>query len=66
MLYYSIMPYTVSLGARYIKDCAQLQHIINPIAAVVGSGCDYTISFFNQTEKEFTNVYYGMQIILMH
>ena len=31
----------VSLGARCIKDCIQLQHIMNPIAAVVGSGCDY-------------------------
>ena len=48
----------IGLGARYIKDCAQLQHVTNPIATIVGlytiTGCDYVSSFFKQTKEKFT------------
>ena len=27
----------IGLGARYIKDCAQLQHATNPIATIIQS-----------------------------
>ena len=47
----------INLGARSIKDCAQLQQATNPIAAIVGlyvmTGCDYVSSFFKQAKEKF-------------
>ena len=44
---------SINLGARCIKGYAQLQHVTNPIAAVVGLLCDNWLRLFfsNQQRK---------------